>query len=81
MSVPARLEAGNCVRLPAQWAAELGLHDAVLLDKTAQGILVRPAEAGPTPLTWAEIFATKLVVGSAPASADAVEEIPDEFLF
>jgi hypothetical protein len=73
------LEPGNRVQLPADWAEALGLDRLVILDRTAQGILVRPHPA----TTWDEIFATKLTIGSAPADAnqDSLEVTGDDLLF
>jgi hypothetical protein len=73
------VEPGNRVQLPADWADALGLHGLVALDRTSNGILVRPLP----PTTWDDNFATKLAIGSAPpeAGADAVEGTGDDFLF
>jgi len=73
------IEAGNRIQLPADWAAALGLHAVVCLERTAEGILVRPCR----PVTWKEIFASKLMIGSAPSDQDesTVEVTGDDFLF
>jgi hypothetical protein len=73
------LEPGNRIQLPAEWADALGLHAFVTLDRTAEGILVRPCRQA----TWEEIFATKLVIGSAPRDQNeqAVEVTGDDFVF
>ena len=73
------VEPGNRIQLPAEWAAALGLHQVALLERTRDGILVRPCP----PATWEEIFASKLPIGSAPPDADAnaVEVTGDDFLF
>lgn len=63
------LEPGFRVQLPADWARALGLHGRVALDKTAEGILVRPCP----PVSWDEIFATRLTVRSTPADKDEEE--------
>ncbi len=73
------VEPGNRIQLPSDWADALGLRGRVVLDKTAEGILVRPcASAG-----WDEFFATKLSVGSAPPdeNEDAPEVNGDDILF
>jgi hypothetical protein len=51
----------------------------VILDRTNEGILVRPCP----PATWEEIFATKLAIGSAPPEEqeDAAEVSGDDLLF
>ena len=36
------LEPGNRIQLPDEWAQALGLRGLVALDKTPEGILVRP---------------------------------------
>jgi DNA-binding transcriptional regulator/RsmH inhibitor MraZ len=73
------IDADNRVRLPAEWMRELGLHGLVVLERTSEGILVRPYPRA----SWADIFATKLVVGSAPPEqqADTSEATGDDFLF
>ena len=73
------LESGNRIQLPADWAESLGLHSLVTLEKTDDGILVRPYRRK----TWDEIFATKLVINSAPPGKDEddLEESGDDFIF
>jgi hypothetical protein len=73
------LEPGNRIQLPAEWTESFGLHHLVSLEKTADGILVRPCPR----TTWAEISATKLVIGSAPSNKndDDMEVTGDDFLF
>jgi hypothetical protein len=65
----ARLEPGNRLQLPADWVEALCLHTLVALEKTADGILVRPHPRA----TWDEVFATKLPIGSAPPGKDEDE--------
>jgi len=73
------LEPGNRVQLPAEWVKSLGLCGSVSLERTGDGIHVRPAAAR----TWDEFFATKLEVGSADNAADTdeVELTRDDLLF
>jgi hypothetical protein len=73
------IDLSNRIQLPADWAQALGLHGLVALEKTDAGILVRPSPR----TTWDEIFATKLVIGSAPPdqNEDDVELTGDDFLF
>jgi hypothetical protein len=73
------VEASNRIQLPADWATALGLHHVVRLDRTSQGILIRPWPA----TTWHESFATKLTIGSAPPSEDEeeLELTGDDLLF
>ena len=75
----APLEPGNRVQLPAEWAEALGLKGRVALERTSDGILVRPCPRA----TWDEIFARKLVIGSAPSDHDEddLELTGDDFLF
>jgi hypothetical protein len=73
------VEPGNRIQLPAEWAESLGLRGRVTLDRIADGILVRPCAQA----SWDEIFATKLVAGSAPADENlgGMEADKDDFLF
>jgi hypothetical protein len=73
------LESGNRIQLPTEWADALGLRGQVALERTSDGILVRPCPR----VTWEEISATKLVIGSAPLdqNEDHVEVTGDDFLF
>jgi antitoxin component of MazEF toxin-antitoxin module len=73
------IDPGNRIQLPADWMQALGLHDLVTLERTNEGILIRPCPRA----TWEEIFATKLVIGSAPPSQheDSEELTGDDFLF
>ena len=73
------LEPGNRVQLPDEWAQALGLRGLVALDKTPEGILVRPCPQ----TSWDEFFATKLQIGSAPPAEDDddLELTRDDYLF
>jgi hypothetical protein len=72
------VESGNRIQLPADWMQALGLHGLVILERTCNGILIRPCP----PVTWDELFATKLAIGSAPLGAEeGTEETPDDVLF
>jgi hypothetical protein len=75
----APVEPGNRIPIPPEWADALGLHERVLLDRTSDGILVRPYP----PATWEDIFATKLIIASAPPDAKDkdLEMTGDDFLF
>jgi hypothetical protein len=53
------VEPGYRVQLPVEWARGLGLEGTAQLEKTADGILIRPCR----PLTWDEVFANKLTNG------------------
>jgi hypothetical protein len=73
------VEPGNRIQLPADWAEDLGLHGVVNLERTDNGILVRPCPR----FTWDDIFATKLTVRAAPPDQNEgdVEVTGDDFLF
>jgi bifunctional DNA-binding transcriptional regulator/antitoxin component of YhaV-PrlF toxin-antitoxin module len=70
------VEAGHKIQLPAEWAAELGLENVAILEKTETGILVRPC----SPATWDEIFADKLPMGQQPLALDLSEVSGDDLL-
>jgi hypothetical protein len=73
------VEPGNRIQLPVDWTDALGLHGFVALERTSDGILIRPHPS----MTWNDIFATKLTIGSAPPdeNVEAVEVTEDDFLF
>jgi hypothetical protein len=52
------LEPGNRVRLPAEWVEALGLRQAVRLERTTEGILIRPCPR----LTWDDVFTSPLQI-------------------
>jgi hypothetical protein len=71
------VEPGHKIQLPADWVTELGLEYLAALEKTAEGILVRPCHAA----TWDEIFADKLPVGQQPCALDLSDVSGDDLLF
>jgi len=73
------VEPGHRIQLPAAWVEALGLRGLVALERTTEGILVRP---GP-PKSWDDFFGTKLQVGSAraPTNVEIVEVSGDDLLF
>jgi hypothetical protein len=73
------MEPGNRIQLPADWVAALGLRDFVTLERTDAGILIRACPR----LTWDEVFATKLPIGSAPPDerSDDLELTGDDYVF
>jgi hypothetical protein len=73
------IEPGNRIQLPAEWAQALGLHDRVSLERTAEGILIRPGQQ----LTWDDIFASRLSVrpGNAADEPKITEVSGDDLLF
>lgn len=74
----AALEPGNRIQLPADWAEALGMRGAVKLERTSDGILIRPAQ-----VSWDDIFATKLSVrpGDPTADANITELSGDDLVF
>ena len=70
------LESDYKIELPPEWVAELGLESGVVLEKTHNGILIRPYPAQ----TWDEIYAKKLKIGSALA-LDLSEVSGDDLIF
>ena len=73
------VEPGNRIQLPAAWVDALGLRGRVTLERTEDGILIRPCPRA----TWEAIFVTKLTIGSAPPDQDEdhVELTGDDLLF
>ena len=71
------IEPGNRIQLPADWAEALGLRDRVTLERTDNGILIRPCPR----VSWDEVFATKLPIGqTSPESEDLEIRTDDLFL-
>jgi hypothetical protein len=70
------IEPDHRIQLPADWVAELGLEHIAALEKTAEGILVRPCRTA----TWDEIFADKLPMGQQPAALDLSDVSGDDLL-
>ena len=71
-----RLETDCKIELPPDWVAELGLESGVVLERTRDGILIRPY---PTQ-TWDEIYAEKLKIGST-STRDSSEVSGDDLIF
>jgi hypothetical protein len=65
------LEAGNRIQLPADWAEAFGLRGLVTLERTDNGILIRPRPR----CTWDDFFATRLSV--RPGNPDTTPEVTD----
>lgn len=72
------LEPGNRIQLPADWMQMLGFSDEVSLERTPDGILVRPAKS-----TWDDVFATKLQVrpGNTSTQPDLSDLSGDDLVF
>ena len=62
MTVP--YETDDRIRIPREWAEELGFEREVQLERTPKGVLVKPSAAPNGLPTWEEIFARKLEIGS-----------------
>jgi hypothetical protein len=79
MSLTTPLEPGNRIQLPAEWIAELGVHEKVVLEKTAQGIVIRPAPATQQPATGdlsqfeRELRARQAARGHTPPTKEEVD--------
>jgi len=73
------IDTANRIQLPADWLDAAGLRGTVQLDRTADGILIRACPR----LTWDELSASKLVIGSASPKPtdDSVEVTGDDLLF
>ena len=67
----------NCtIKLPVAWVKELKLESGAMLEKTVDGILIRPY----TTHTWDEIYAKKLKIGN-PSLMDISEVSGDDLIF
>jgi hypothetical protein len=75
----ASFEPGNRVQIPTDWVQDLGLCGAVTLERTDDGVLIRPA----TRYTWHEIFASRLSVkpGEVPNPPEVTDVSGDGLLF
>jgi DNA-binding transcriptional regulator/RsmH inhibitor MraZ len=73
----ASIDDGNRIQLPAEWTAELRLHAMAALEKTADGILIRPC----SPATWDELFEAKLTVRPTDPDQEPVQVDDDDVLF
>ena len=70
------LETDYKIKLPHDWVKELGLEVGVVLEKTNDGILIRPYTAQ----TWDEVYAEKLKMGT-PSVLDLSEVSGDDLIF
>lgn len=71
------VEPGHRIRIPEEWADEMGLTDVAALEKTEAGILVRARPRA----TWDDVFATKLPMSGTPAVLDLSGVSGDDILF
>ena len=70
------LETDYKIKLPFDWVKELGLESGVVLERTDDGILIRPSLAQ----TWDEIYAEKLKIGNT-SVLDLSEVSGDDLIF
>ncbi len=70
------LETDYKIRLPLDWVKELGLESGVVIERTDDGILIRPSATQ----TWDDIYAQKLKIG-APSALDLSEVSGDDLIF
>ena len=70
------LETDYKIKVPLDWVKELGLESGVVLERTDDGILIRPYTAQ----TWDEIYAKKLKMGD-PSTLDLSEVSGDDLIF
>ena len=70
------VEAEYKVQLPEDWVLELKLGDMVVLEKTENGIFIRPGRVE----TWDEVFATKLPMGQPSVALDLSDVSGDDLL-
>ena len=70
------LEIDHKIKLPLDWVKELGLESGVVIERTDDGILIRPYTAQ----TWDEIYAEKLKIGNTSA-LDLSEVSGDDLIF
>ncbi len=62
------LETDHKIKLPLDWVKELGLESGVVIERTDDGILIRPS----TTQTWDDIYAKKLKM-ETPSALDLSE--------
>jgi len=71
------VEADQKIQLLAEWVDELGLQGFAELEKGLVGIVVRRCSH----VTWDDVFADKLTIGSHTATPDLGEVRGDDCLF
>jgi hypothetical protein len=71
------IESDHKVQLPSEWVEELGLHGLISLEKKAGEISVRPC----SDVTWDDVFAEKVSLGTHTAESDSPEVSGDDYLF
>ena len=71
------IEPDHKIQLPSEWVEEFGLHGTIALEKAEGGIIVRPCSG----VTWDDVFADKLPLGSHVGAIDLIEMSGDDYLF
>ncbi len=69
------LETDYKIKLPLDWVKELGLESGVVIERTVDGILIRPY----APQTWDDIYTEKLKMGN-PSALDLSEVSGDALI-
>ena len=79
----ALMETGYKVKLPVEWVTELGLEQNAILERTKEGILIRPLRK----TSWDDVFSDtdnkgtrKLRIGKQ-SDLDLLEVSGDDLLF
>ncbi len=70
------LETDYKIKLPLDWVKEFGLESGIVIERTDDGILIRPC----TVQTWDEVYAEKLIIGNTSA-LDLSEVSGDDLIF
>ena len=70
------LETDYKIKLPLDWVKELGLESGIVIERTVDGILLRPYAAQ----TWDDIYAEKLKMAT-PSALDLSEVSGDALIF
>ena len=73
----ATLEEDHKIQLPAEWVEQLGLHGFAELEKGPDGIVIRRCSQ----LTWDDVFADKLTIGSDTTTPESGGVNGDDYLF
>ncbi|MEO8495890.1 MAG: hypothetical protein ABI614_12515 [Planctomycetota bacterium] len=73
----ATLDSDHKIQLPPECVEELGLHGFAAMENGADRIVIRRCAN----LTWDEVFADKLRIGTPVAAPDLSEVSDDDYLF
>lgn len=75
-----RVEPGLRIPIPVEWAEDLGTQNVVSLERTTEGILVRPCCTEMASMSWEQFFADKLTIGSGQRD-NSLHLTTDDYLF